>query len=500
MKKIDAFLNNITMYRLLLSGLLGMVVLAFLFSLAGTIAYSPLSLLISFVLLVPLTYTFDYLGARLFSMSMNPESPAITGLILFFVLAPATSVTDALWLILGAAIAIKAKYLLAYRHKHIFNPAAFSMLVLTLLGSGMSLWWVASPAFFPALALFGFLIVRKLRRYDLWFSFIIAAALVKFGYEASTGVLAAGSLTSWLISWPTIFFSTIMLTEPLTMPPTRSERIVYGGFVGALFSLPLPLFSLSVTPQLALVLGNIFSFIVSPKGRTSLTLISSEKLSSSLVELTFKPERPFSYAAGQYAEWTLAHEVPDERGARRYFTLASAPSEEVVRLGIRTVEKPSSYKQHLLALAPGGQVSISNVSGDFTLPDDTAEKILCIAGGVGVTPFASMVREMRARGERRDLVLLYAASEPSDFGYGEVWQSAAALGVRVVRLAARADSTWTELTGTLDAPTLALAVPDVRERTVYISGPQAMVSYYKGLAHELGIGRGSIHTDYFPGL
>lgn len=500
MKRIDTFLNGITMYRLLLSGLLGLSALALLFSLSGTIAYSPLSLVLSWVLLVPLTYSFDLLVSRLWSSQMNPESGAITGLILFLVLAPVVSLQDALWAVAGAALAVAGKYLLAYRHKHLFNPAALSMLVLSLLGSGMSLWWVASPAFFPALALFGFLIVRKLRRFDLWISFMAAALVVKVGYELSIGLFAAEGLLAWVISWPTLFFSSVMLTEPITIPPTRRERIVYGGFVGALFSLPLPLFGLAVTPQLALILGNAYTWMVSPKGRTRLTLLSREELSRSLVELTFAPDRPVEYVAGQYAEWTLAHDHPDVRGARRYFTLSSAPHEEVVRLGVRVSPSMSSFKQHLLALEPGQQVSVSNVGGDFVLPEDALVPLLCIAGGVGVTPFASMVRALIASGEHRDLVLLYAATEPSDFGYGALWEEARRLGVRVVRVAATADSSWHELVGTPDAAALRAAVPDIAERTLYISGPPAMVSYYKSLAHELGISNRKIHTDYFPGL
>ncbi|MDB5189520.1 MAG: hypothetical protein JWL82_477, partial [Parcubacteria group bacterium] len=432
-----------------------------------------------------------------FASPRNAESSVITALILFFILAPIASPLDALWTVLAAFVAVAGKYLIAVRRKHLFNPAAFSALVLTLLGSGMATWWVATPALLPATIVFGYLVVRKLRRFDLWFSFFLAALVVKMAISLFLGTPVLAGLLSWFISWPVVFFSTLMLTEPITMPATKNHRIVYGGIVGSLFSSSLGFAGIYATPHLSLLAGNLYSFFVSSKGRYRLKLVASERLSSSLEEYSFEADRKLAFKPGQYMEWTLGHRA-DARGTRRYFTISSAPEEALVRIGVRASSEPSSFKRQLASMARGTMLSASNVAGDFVLPRDATLPLLWVAGGVGITPFISMTRSLQARGETRDIVLVYLAAEPEAFAYGSVL--AALPSLKSIRIARTGKADWNGLTGEVDGERFMELVPDYAEREVFISGPSGMVDTFIRVAHDLAIPSHKLHTDYFPGL
>ncbi|TIP56005.1 MAG: hypothetical protein E5X68_35440, partial [Mesorhizobium sp.] len=87
------------------------------------------------------------------------------------------------------------------------------------------------------------------------------------------------------------------------------------------------------TPELALLTGNLFAYAVSPKGRFVLTLERIEQTAVDTYDFVFKSQRKLAFQAGQYLEWTLGLDRPDNRGNRRYFTVASSPTEQSVRLG-----------------------------------------------------------------------------------------------------------------------------------------------------------------------
>src|SRR5258708_25269630 len=84
-------------------------------------------------------------------------------------------------------------------------------------------------------------------------------------------VLVAAKLNFVLYS-PLVFFAGVILTEPLTTPPTRNLQIVYGAMVGFLFSPAVHFGPVYITPELAILIGNVFSYLVSPKVKLILKL------------------------------------------------------------------------------------------------------------------------------------------------------------------------------------------------------------------------------------
>lgn len=172
LKPIDALLNKIPMYRIVLYGLMLMVIYTFGVSILGKLPYDVISLLIHLLVITVSCLVTNAICSYLFKAPTNTESSSITALILFFLLWPLTSPTNIAITSVAGMIAMASKYIIAYKKIHIFNPAALSIFILGFFGIGNSIWWAGSQILFPITAIVGFLIVRKIRRLHLVLSFI----------------------------------------------------------------------------------------------------------------------------------------------------------------------------------------------------------------------------------------------------------------------------------------------------------------------------------------
>lgn len=501
MRYIDNFLNAITMYRLVLYCLLVLAGLSILFAFTGVLPYSGLYMLLSFFVLAFAAYGFNMLLEKLWRIPANTESYAITSLILFFVLAPATTVFEFIALVLAVAVALAGKFLLAPRGKIVFNPAAFAAVVVGIPALTLPIWWIASPVMLIPTGVAGFLIARKIRRVTMVLVFVGAALLAALG-RADFSVPLLPQAWDMIASGPLIFLASIMLTEPSTTPGTSRLRLFYAALVGILYGTPFSIWEFHNTPELSLLLGNLFSYATGFKTRLVLYLKEKKDLGSSLYEFVFVPNRKLQFSAGQYLEWTLGHDSPDTRGNRRYFTIASSPTEPELRIGVKIADKASSYKRALQELAPGEQVFAGQLAGNFTLPEDTSKKIVGIAGGIGITPFRSMVKQMLDRNERRDIVLFYAATDPSQFIYKDMFKDAEKLGLKTVYVLSGAKEIpagWQGKTGFITKEMVEAEVGMASSRLYYLSGPNVMVENYSKLLRSMGVPYQHIKTDYFPG-
>lgn len=513
LEKIDGLLNSITMYRLVLYGLAVLAAIAVIFGFLGILPYSGFQFIQTLALILITCFLANNFFAKIVNADSNVESFWITASILFLVLAPVAGRTDLIVTVLISVVAMASKYFLTFNKKHIFNPAAIAMFLAGLFGYGNSIWWVGSFALLPYVAVVGFLIVRKIRRFQLFFTFIVAGILSISLFNYLNNLNVFNTLTQALSSWPLIFFGSIMLTEPFTSPPNKRYRVVYGMIVGFLFGSQFSFGPLFASPELALIAGNIFSFIVSPKGKLILKFKEKVQLAPTIYEFKFMPNSKFAFIPGQYMEWTLPDKNPDARGIRRYFTIASSPEENDVKLGVKIIpDKSSSFKKALLNLKPGTKLTADQLSGDFVIQKNehgnlvfTSEgrKLCFIAGGIGITPFRSMVSSIIDSGKKIDTVLFYSAAEPKDFVYKEIFKKAADNGIKTVYVLGGKNpppQNWTGEIGFLTEEMVKKYAPDFKERIFYLSGPIAMVNNYKNLLHGLGIGYSKIVTDYFPGF
>lgn len=491
LRAIDDVLNRITMYMLMVCGLSLLLVVVFVFSLTGRLDYDPLHIIGSLAIIMTVGFTTNQLMSRLMNVPVNSVSGLITSLILFFLMSPVLTEERVLALAAATFIAISSKFIFAFNGRHVFNPAAFGVFIVAAIGLGSPTWWIGSAVLWPFTLIFGLLIVRKLRRFSMVAVYALVAVVVAYLMAVTKDVAAGESLKLLLASSPLIFLGTVMLTEPSTAPPRRNTQLVYAAVVAALFAAHPKVLGETIYPETALLIGNLFAYAVSSKRRWQLKLVARKQVSDQLWEYTFKPNTQMQFLPGQYMEWTLP--IPllkqDIRGNRRTFTIASSPTEETVGLGIRFYEKPSGFKRGLQNMKIGEALYAGQIAGDFVLPKNQDEKLLLVAGGVGITPFRSMIQYLLDTGQKRDVVLVYMARNQNEFMYKQLLSKARKVGVTTVFMPG---------TTPVTADQLRKAVPDFANRLAYVSGPPAMVRSIKQQLKTLGLRR-SVKTDYFTG-
>ena len=504
-KAIDNALNKVTMYRLVLYELLFLLVAAGVLGYFGALSYNPVSIAVSAAFIFIICWATNRIFAFSFDAPYNPESTWITALILALIITPPAALFDAQYLPLAfwaSAIAIASKYILAIRKKHIFNPAAVGVAATAAFLGLSASWWVGTPAMVPFVLVGGLLIVRKIRRFDMWWAFILTFAVGIAYFALHHGLDPVLSFRQSFLYAPAFFFSTVMLTEPATSPGSRVWRLLYAFGTACLFLPNVSVGSFYFTPELALLVGNIGTYIVSSKEKLVLTLKEKIRLSQDVIEFVFASERRLAFSPGQYMEWTLPHARSDSRSVRRYFTISSPPTDADIRVGVKFYAPASTFKEKLFTMQPGEQITASQLAGDFTLPRDPKRKLVFIAGGIGITPFRSMIQYLLDVGEKRPITILYANKTPADAVYRELLDRAEVeLGIKVVYAFNAADAP--QPPGSVRAITpevIAREVPDHGDRTFYISGPQGMVTSFKDTLLGMGVGRTHIKTDYFPGF
>jgi ferredoxin-NADP reductase len=496
---LDRVTGTVTMYRLVLLTLIAIAAFAVVLSLLGQLAFPATDLLATAVVAIGASSASNLLFALVFRVRPHPESSLITGLLLFLLFYPSTAVADLLGVGLAAAIANASKYLLALRGRHIFNPAAIGAFVVSVLGINAAVWWVATPALLPLTAVGAFLVLYRSRRLDVAAVFLVVAGAIVVYRLVDGGQDAGGALTTALTSFPLVFLAGFMLSEPLTLPPRRWQQLAVAAVVAVFFSVPFQVGPVFGSPELALLVGNVVAFAFGQRRGIRLRYLGKRQLTPRVWELSFEPAAPVAHAAGQYVELTVPHRA-DFRGSRRVFSISSPPSRGgPLTVALSVPEKPSSFKRAFLALEPGTTVHATGVGGDFTLPRDTAQRLLLVAGGIGITPFASQLAHDHARGVDRDVVVVYAVRDNAEIGYTELLESA---GVRVVLVSPTEPESlppgWTwGGSGRVTGDLLASTVPDLASRRAFVSGPPGLVADMRAALRERGVRR--VTADYFSG-
>jgi ferredoxin-NADP reductase len=519
-KALDSFLNKITMYRLVFYVLIGLILIAMALGALGKVPFSPLEIFYSAVFFTFVCWVANEVFAWAFDAPANLESVYITAFILTLIVSPPKSADLGYLAFMGwaAVWAIAGKFILAIGKKHIFNPAALGVAMTALFAGMAASWWVGTAVMAPFVLVGGLLIVRKIRRADLAWAFFITATLTVCAFDAVAGFNIISALPKIFLDAPILFFGFIMLTEPLTTPPTKNLRIAYGILVGFLFApqihLTIGLNSFYLTPELVLLIGNVFAYIVSPKQKLILKLKEIVKLTPDTFDFVFTSPKQLAFAPGQYLEWTLGHEKTDSRGNRRYFTIASSPTEPDIKMGVKFygAQSPSpvnshgtsSFKKSLSGMKSGDTIVASQLAGDFTLPKNTNQKLAFIAGGIGVTPFRSMVKYLMDSKQQRDIVMLYSNKTINDIAYKNLFDEAATkINLKIIYALSdvgQLPGNWTGPTGYVSADVVKKYIPDFLDRHFYISGPQAMVTMTDETLRSLGLPESQIKKDFFPGF
>lgn len=229
----------------------------------------------------------------------------------------------------------------------------------------------------------------------------------------------------------------------------------------------------------------------------NVTFARSEPVAHNIKTFWFKPERPVRYIAGQFTEIYLPHEPVDDRGIRRWFTLSSSPTDEMVSITTKFASHQSStFKLQLRTLKSGAALKLADPMGDFVLPKDPSIPIVFVAGGMGITPMHSMVKWLKDTGEKRNIHLIYAVTEEDELAFVPLFQE---YDLKFTPIVKTPPQGYTGETGSLSTERILQLAPDDGKSLIYLSGPEPMTeTFYKELKAK-GIAEERLVTDYFPG-
>ena len=180
---------------------------------------------------------------------------------------------------------------------------------------------------------------------------------------------------------------------------------------------------ISLTPEVALVIGNVASFLLGQRRGIELTLREKRALGPTTAEFVFDVDGPVNVRPGQYMEVTVPHRRADSSGIRRVFSVVHRRHGRRHRAASASRSRPegsSSFKRTFADLPPGTRIQATGVGGDFVLPADTTEPLLLVAGGIGITPFVSHLAEITDPAAPRDAVLIYAVADADEIPYADV--------------------------------------------------------------------------------
>ncbi len=218
---------------------------------------------------------------------------------------------------------------------------------------------------------------------------------------------------------------------------------------------------------------------------------------SSLIHTFWFQRKNLNFLPGQFLEWTLYHKKPDDRGIKRYFTIASSPTEKDLLLTTKIIPKSSSYKKALKNLKVGKRIIISKPQGDFVLPENDKQKLIFIAGGIGITPFRSIIKYLIDKNLKRDIILFYNANSVEEFSFKDILEN---LGIKIIYIISdNPPKNWKGETGYLNEKIIKKHAPDWKERLFYVSGPEPMVNTTNNILIKMSVPRKQIKNDYFPG-
>jgi len=220
-----------------------------------------------------------------------------------------------------------------------------------------------------------------------------------------------------------------------------------------------------------------------------LALTQKRNETSDVVSFIFQPEAGFSWKAGQYLTLVVPHDNPDEHGTEHLFTIASAPFEGVVQITTRLTG--STFKKALNDLPIGSTLKAKDLDGDFVLDNPSGDYVL-IAGGIGITPIHSILKQLDHEGKQIQATLLYGNRTEEAVFKDELAQFSTKNPGLTIQYIISPEQ--------INETVVQKFVPDISSPTYYISGPEPMVeTLEKTFAEKLGLSEEQMIRDYFPG-
>lgn len=220
-------------------------------------------------------------------------------------------------------------------------------------------------------------------------------------------------------------------------------------------------------------------------------LKNKKKLIGNIKSYYFEPTEKFIWKAGQYLIAKIEHESVDLRGKMRFITISSAPFEKHILITTRFFgKKASSFKAALNNLEVDDVIEIKGPDGDLFI-DNMNKDYIFIAGGLGITPFRSILKQLEFENKMPNITLLYANKNKNFLFEDEIKEILKKFNnLKLIKFVSPKKITKNNL------KKLNL---NLKKTMFFISGPENMIYKIKGLLNEFGVKDENIKEDYYTG-
>src|ERR1022692_702679 len=232
-------------------------------------------------------------------------------------------------------------------------------------------------------------------------------------------------------------------------------------------------------------------------------LVSRHEVAERTTAFRFEKPSNWTFEAGQSLDMTLC-EPPetDAEGNIRTFSMASGPDEDTLIVATRM--RDTAFKRVLKTMPLGSAVKIEGPSGSLTLHNDVTRTAVFLAGGIGITPFRSMV--LRAAKEKltHRIVLFYSNRRPEDAPFLDELQALEKENPNYKLVAsmtemAKSHRSWHGEVGQIDREMLLRYLKDAASPIYYVAGPPEMVKGLHKTINGAGVDDDNIRAEEFAG-
>ena len=232
-------------------------------------------------------------------------------------------------------------------------------------------------------------------------------------------------------------------------------------------------------------------------------LVSRHEVAERTTAFLFEKPSKWTFKAGQFLEMTLLNpSETDAEGNARAFSIASSFHEET--LMVTTRMRDTAFKRVLKTMPLGSAVKIEGPFGDLTLHNNAKRTAVFLAGGIGITPFRSIV--FRAAQEKlpHRIFLFYSNRRPEDAPFLDELQGMERENPNYRLVAsmsemAKSHRSWQGEVGQIDKEMLARYLKDAVSPIYYVAGPPEMVRGLHTMMHEAGVDDDEIRAEDFAG-
>ncbi len=221
--------------------------------------------------------------------------------------------------------------------------------------------------------------------------------------------------------------------------------------------------------------------------------------------MAFYLEKPagFIFKAGQFGEWKLLNPpYTDAEGNTRALSIASSPTEPELMIASRM--RPTAFKNSLKEIPIGTEIELDGPYGSFTLHENTARPAVILTGGIGITPFRSIVKHVADAKLPHKIFLFYSNRRPEDAVFLDELQSFEAENknfklITTMTEMEKSEKPWNGGQGYITKEMLQKYVDNLELPIYYSAGPQAMVAGMWQMLKAAGVSGDDIKTEDFAG-